>query len=157
MNTYKGTLTYEAVARGAGPGVDMGTLGWLSGSRVARPISDSVATVDGLTAERRDLAASVDDDEYTAAWQGLEIWVLGASGLVIFALFATLNAWDPKVLKPATTGQIFVYTALSAVTFLVFVGVLLMLVRNVLKLYADQKSRVMGSRLRTRMRWARCW
>ena len=82
-----------------------------------------------------------------------KIWslVLGASGLVIFALFATLNAWDPKVLKPSTTGQIFVYTGLSAVTFLVFVGVLLMLLRNVLKLYADQKSRVMGSRLRTRM------
>jgi two-component system nitrogen regulation sensor histidine kinase NtrY len=84
-----------------------------------------------------------------------KIWsvVLGALGLVLFAAFATLNAWDPKVIRPATTGLIFLYTALSALAFVVFVGVLLMLVRNVLKLYADQKSRVMGSRLRTRMLW----
>jgi two-component system nitrogen regulation sensor histidine kinase NtrY len=33
------------------------------------------------------------------------------------------------------------------------VAVLVMLVRNLLKLYADQKSKVMGSRLRTRMLW----
>ena len=91
----------------------------------------------------------------TTSTRQRKVWsiVLGASGLVIFALFASLNAWDPKELKPATPGQIFLYTALSAITFLVFVAVLLMLVRNVLKLYADQKSRVMGSRLRTRMLW----
>jgi two-component system, NtrC family, nitrogen regulation sensor histidine kinase NtrY len=34
-----------------------------------------------------------------------------------------------------------------------FVAVLVLLVRNVLKLYADQRSRVMGTRLRTRMLW----
>ena len=45
------------------------------------------------------------------------------------------------------------FTGLSAVAFLVFVGVLVMLARNLLKLYADQKSQVMGSRLRTRMLW----
>jgi nitrogen fixation/metabolism regulation signal transduction histidine kinase len=82
-----------------------------------------------------------------------KIWsvVLGSFGLLLFAWFATLNAWDPKGLRPSTTGQIFLYTALSAMAFVVFVGVLVMLARNVLKLYADQKSRVMGSRLRTRM------
>ena len=37
--------------------------------------------------------------------------------------------------------------------FLLFVAVLILLVRNVLKLYADQRSRVMGTRLRTRMLW----
>jgi two-component system nitrogen regulation sensor histidine kinase NtrY len=31
--------------------------------------------------------------------------------------------------------------------------VLVLLVRNVLKLYADQRSHVMGTRLRTRMLW----
>ncbi len=36
---------------------------------------------------------------------------------------------------------------------MIFVAVLVMLVRNVLKLYADQRSRVMGTRLRTRMMW----
>ena len=81
------------------------------------------------------------------------ITALGATGLVVFLIFASLNAWKPSFLNPATTAQIVVYTALSAVAFLVFIGVMLTLVRNVLKLFADQKSRVMGSRLRTRMLW----
>ena len=79
------------------------------------------------------------------------ITALGAGLLVVFLILASLNAWDVKFLNPATTAQIVIYTALSAVAFLVFIGVMLTLVRNVLKLYADQKSRVMGSRLRTRM------
>ena len=73
--------------------------------------------------------------------------------LVLFLALASLNAWNLKFLNPATTTQIVLYTALSAFAFIVFIAVLLTLVRNVLKLYADQKSRVMGSRLRTRMLW----
>jgi two-component system, NtrC family, nitrogen regulation sensor histidine kinase NtrY len=83
----------------------------------------------------------------------LQIIALGTCGLVLFAIFATLNAFNKRVLDPETTGQIFLYTGLSIVVFLLFVTVLVMLVRNVLKLYADQRSRVMGTRLRTRMLW----
>ncbi len=79
--------------------------------------------------------------------------VLGLLSLVLFAAFATLNAFDPKFLSPETTPLVFLYTGLSALAFLVFLGVLLTLVRNVLKLYDDQRSRVLGSRLRTRMLW----
>ena len=79
------------------------------------------------------------------------ITALGSGLLVLSLVYAALNAFKIEFLNPATTAQIVIYTALSAVAFLVFVGVLLMLARNVLKLYADQKSRVMGSRLRTRM------
>ena len=77
--------------------------------------------------------------------------ILGVCALLLLAAFVTLNAWDPKFLHPNSTGQIYAYTALSALAFVLFVGILLMLVRNVLKLYQDQRSRVMGSRLRTRM------
>lgn len=78
---------------------------------------------------------------------------LGAGMLVLLLGFAALNAFNLKFLSPDSTVQIVIYTALSAVAFLVFVVVLVLLVRNVLKIYADQKSRVMGSRLRTRMLW----
>ena len=71
--------------------------------------------------------------------------------LVLFLGLAALNAFNFKFLNPESTQQIVFFTAISAIAFLLFVGVLFMLVRNVLKLYADQKSRVMGSRLRTRM------
>jgi nitrogen fixation/metabolism regulation signal transduction histidine kinase len=78
--------------------------------------------------------------------------VLGVALLVIIATLTTLNN-NLRFVNPSTTEEIFVFTGLSAVVFLVFVAVLVLLVRNVLKLYADQKSRVMGTRLRTRMLW----
>ncbi len=81
------------------------------------------------------------------------IIALGTCLLVLFAALAALNAFNKSFLDPATTEQIFVYTGLSIVAFLLFVVVLVLLVRNVLKLYADQRSRVMGTRLRTRMLW----
>ena len=84
-----------------------------------------------------------------------KIWIaaLGASLLVLFVALATLNAFNTQLPSPATTQQIVIFTGLSIVAFLLFVAVLVLLVRNVLKLYADQRSRVMGTRLRTRMLW----
>ena len=80
-------------------------------------------------------------------------FTLGSILIVLFAAFAALNAFSLKFLNPATTGEIVVFTGLSALAFLLFVTVLVLLVRNVLKLYADQRSCVMGTRLRTRMLW----
>jgi two-component system nitrogen regulation sensor histidine kinase NtrY len=84
--------------------------------------------------------------------KGLTI-ALGSCLLVLISGLVALNAFNVKFLNPATTQQIFVFTGLSIVAFLLFVAVLVLLVRNVLKLYADQRSRVMGARLRTRMLW----
>jgi PAS domain S-box-containing protein len=91
----------------------------------------------------------------TTSTQRRKGWIiaLGAGGLVLLLVFAALNAFKLDFLSPATTEQIVVFTGLSAAGFVLFVGVLVMLVRNLLKLYADQKSQVMGSRLRTRMLW----
>jgi nitrogen fixation/metabolism regulation signal transduction histidine kinase len=84
-----------------------------------------------------------------------KIWIaaLGASLLALFVALATLNAFNTQLPTPATTQQIVIFTGLSIVAFLLFVAVLVLLVRNVLKLYADQRSRVMGTRLRARMLW----
>jgi two-component system nitrogen regulation sensor histidine kinase NtrY len=84
-----------------------------------------------------------------------KIWIaaLGASLLTLFVALATLNAFNTQLPAPATTQQIVIFTGLSIVAFLLFVAVLVLLVRNVLKLYADQRSRVMGTRLRARMLW----
>ncbi len=80
-------------------------------------------------------------------------WIiaLGVGTLLLFLGFASLDAFNWKFLNPATIQQIVIFTALSAVAFVLFVTVLVLLVRNLLKLYADQRSHVMGSRLRTRM------
>ncbi len=79
--------------------------------------------------------------------------VLGVCLLVLLIALIALNAFNREVsfLTPSTTEQTFVFTGLSAVAFLLFVAVLVLLVRNLLKLYAEQRSRVLGSHLRTRM------
>ncbi len=78
---------------------------------------------------------------------------LGVSLLILFSVLATLNAFNNRFLNPSTTLEILLFTGLTALAFLLFVGVLVLLTRNLLKLYADQRSRVLGSRLRTRMLW----
>lgn len=87
--------------------------------------------------------------------QRRKVWSigLGVGLLVLFLGLAALNAFKLSFLSPSTTSEIVTFTALSAVAFVLFVTVLLLLGRNLLKLYADQRSRVMGSRLRTRMLW----
>ena len=84
-----------------------------------------------------------------------KIWIasLVVCVLALFVALATLNAFNTQLPTPATTQQIVIFTGLSIVAFLLFVAVLILLVRNVLKLYADQRSRVMGTRLRARMLW----
>jgi two-component system, NtrC family, nitrogen regulation sensor histidine kinase NtrY len=78
---------------------------------------------------------------------------LGLVLLLLLAIFTTMNAWKLDFLNPATTWQTIVFIGLSFVAFLLFVTVLVYFGRNVLKLYADQRNRAMGTRLRTRMLW----
>ena len=79
--------------------------------------------------------------------------VLLVSLLLLFLALAALNAFNLRLLDPQSPVETLVFLALSIVAFLLFVSVLVMLVRNLLKLYADQRSRVLGTRLRTRMLW----
>src|SRR5579875_1375050 len=73
--------------------------------------------------------------------------------LILFILLATLNAFNLSFLNPASPLQTLVFITLSTLAFLLFVVVLVLLVRNFLRLYADQRSRILGTRLRTRMLW----
>jgi hypothetical protein len=78
---------------------------------------------------------------------------LGVCLLLLFLALVVLNAFNLNFLNPASPLQTLVFLTLSILAFLLFVVVLVLLVRNVLKLYADQRSRVLGTRLRTRMLW----
>ncbi len=74
----------------------------------------------------------------------------GGMGLLLLAL-AALNAFNLPFLRPHGTGQIFLFTALSVIAFLLLLTLLVLLFRNIVKLLADQRSRVLGSRIRGRM------
>ena len=83
----------------------------------------------------------------TIAW-------LAAGAFVILSALAALNAFNPRGnrwLTPQTTTEILVFTATSVLVFLVLLAVLVLLIRNIIKLFMDQRSRALGSRLRTRL------
>ncbi|SEC38399.1 sensor histidine kinase [Terriglobus roseus] len=79
--------------------------------------------------------------------------VLGVFLLLLFLGLAALNAFRLNFLNPNTPREIFLFTSISFLAFLLFLTTLVLLMRNVLRLYADQRSRVLGARLRTRMLW----
>ncbi len=77
--------------------------------------------------------------------------LLGTAVFVLLSLLIALNAFNVRALAPHTTGQIFLLTSVSVLVFLLFVTVLVLLLRNLIKLLAEQRSQVLGARLRTRM------
>jgi len=81
----------------------------------------------------------------------LTLILLGTAVFVLLFLLIALNAFNVRALTPHTTGQIFLLTSVSVLVFLLFVTVLVLLLRNLIKLLAEQRSQVLGARLRTRM------
>ncbi|HMG87383.1 MAG TPA: ATP-binding protein [Terracidiphilus sp.] len=79
---------------------------------------------------------------------------LGAGVLLFFALLGGLQAFNTsnvRFLNPETSGETLAFTGLTVVVFLSLLVFLLLLLRAILKLYADQSSSALGARLRTRM------
>ena len=78
-----------------------------------------------------------------------------AGGVVsVFALLGGLQAFNTSnvgFLSPETFGETLAFTALTVLVFLLLVVLSMLLLRNILKLYASQSSSALGSRLRTRM------
>jgi two-component system nitrogen regulation sensor histidine kinase NtrY len=79
--------------------------------------------------------------------------VVGVCFLLLFCGLAALNAFRLSFLNPTTPGEIVLFTSISFIAFLLFITALILLMRNALKLYSEQRSRVLGARLRTRMLW----
>jgi PAS domain S-box-containing protein len=77
-------------------------------------------------------------------------WLAVGLGALLLA-FLSMNAFNLPFLFPRSSGQLFVFTGLIVLVFLVLLVLLVLLFRNILKLYADERSRVLGSRIRTRM------
>ncbi len=79
------------------------------------------------------------------------IAILGGIVLVLLLVMASLNAFRLNFLYPHSVAAIFLFTTLTVVVFLLFLLMLLLLSRNILKIYADRRSRLLGSRLRSRL------
>jgi PAS domain S-box-containing protein len=82
------------------------------------------------------------------------IALLGGGVLLAFAILDGLNAFNTSgvgFLNPVTSGETLAFTALTVLVFLLLMVLSMLLLRNILRLYAGQSSSALGSRLRTRM------
>ena len=73
--------------------------------------------------------------------------LLGTAVFVLLLLLIALNAFNVRALMPHTTGQIILLTSVSVLVFLLFVTVLVLLLRNLIKLLAEQRSQVLGAQI----------
>jgi nitrogen fixation/metabolism regulation signal transduction histidine kinase len=71
--------------------------------------------------------------------------------LLLFGVVFSQQAFNLKQVSPDSAQQTLVLVALSALVFLLLVVLTFVLFRNLVKLYAERRLGVLGSRLRTRM------
>ena len=76
---------------------------------------------------------------------------LGIAIFVLFLVLASQQAFNLTFLNPGGAQQTVLLTALSALVFLMFVALTFVLLRNLLKLLAERRIGVLGSKFRTKM------
>ena len=69
---------------------------------------------------------------------------------LLFGILLSLTSFDLP-LSPNTNQQLFIFVALFALIFLLFVALTFVLFRNLLKLFAERRLGVLGSKFRTRL------
>ena len=77
--------------------------------------------------------------------------LLAISVFLLLAILVSETAFDLTFLRPGNNQDIVVFAALSALIFLLFVALTFVLMRNLLKLFAERRLGVLGSKFRTRM------
>ena len=79
------------------------------------------------------------------------IILLAVCVFLLLAILVSQTAFDLTFLRPGNNQDIAVFAALSALIFLLFVALTFVLMRNLLKLFAERRLGVLGSKFRTRM------
>ena len=79
------------------------------------------------------------------------IILLSIAVVLLFAVLVSQTAFTPTILQAETNQQAIVFYALSLLISLLFVALTFVLARNLLKLFAERRMGVLGSKFRTRM------
>ncbi len=82
------------------------------------------------------------------------IFLLAGLALLFFAMLVALQAFNTsnvRFLTPETFWETLAFTGLTVLVFLLLLVLLMLLAKYTMKLYADQSSTALGTRLRTRM------
>ncbi|HYM78544.1 MAG TPA: ATP-binding protein [Candidatus Dormibacteraeota bacterium] len=81
----------------------------------------------------------------------LVIILLAVAVILLFVVLASQTAFNNTILRADTNQQAIVFYALSVLISLLFVALTFVLARNLLKLFAERRMGVLGSKFRTRM------
>jgi two-component system nitrogen regulation sensor histidine kinase NtrY len=79
------------------------------------------------------------------------IYLLAAGVTLLFAMIVSQTSFDLNFLNPDSNQQIAVFAGLSALIFLLFVALTFVLARNLIKLFAERRLGVLGSKFRTKI------
>ena len=79
------------------------------------------------------------------------IILLTIAVIALFVVLASQTAFNNTILEAETNQQAIVFYALSLLISLLFVALTFVLARNLLKLFAERRMGVVGSKFRTRM------
>src|SRR6266481_10135677 len=76
---------------------------------------------------------------------------LGAAAFLLLAVLVSQASFNLKFISPDSNQQLLFFAGLSALIFLLFVALSVVLGRNLLKLFAERRMGVVGSKFRTRL------
>ena len=79
------------------------------------------------------------------------IIILTAASLLPFCILLAQTSFDLPFINPANNQQIVFLVVLSALVFLLFIALTFVLARNLVKLFAERRMGVLGSKFRTRL------
>ena len=105
----------------------------------------------GRVPNRHSVAQSTPIRSVKTSYRKQVIILLSISVFLLLAILVSQTAFDLNFLHPGNNQDIVVFAALSALIFLLFVALTFVLLRNLLKLFAERRLGVLGSKFRTRM------
>ena len=76
---------------------------------------------------------------------------LAVSAFLLLAILISQGSFNLKSINPDSNQQLLFFAGLSALVFLLFVALTVVLGRNLLKLFAERRLGVIGSKFRTRL------
>ena len=76
---------------------------------------------------------------------------LAAGAFLLLAVLVSQASFNLKFISPDSNQQLLFFAGLSALIFLLFVALSFVLGRNLLKLFAERRLGVIGSKFRTRL------
>src|SRR6266851_203682 len=77
--------------------------------------------------------------------------LLTVASVPLFGLLLAQTSFDLPFINPANNQQIVFLVVLSAIVFLLFIALTFVLARNLIKLFAERRLGVLGSKFRTRL------